>query len=137
MERLTEKITDKNTKEVLAYRAKCHKDLEAIQKLGKLEDLEEQEKLLKLSCTVGSIVYALWSIPTEQRYVIYPAEVKEICFGKYANRRTIQYRLEPISYRGIILKFYQDDFGKKLFLEESEAEAALQEMNEMEGKENV
>lgn len=33
MDRLTERITNKDTKEVLAYRVKCHKDLEAVQKL--------------------------------------------------------------------------------------------------------
>lgn len=46
MDRLTEKITDKNTKEVLSYRIKCQKSFEAIQKLGKLEDLEEDGILI-------------------------------------------------------------------------------------------
>lgn len=104
-----------------------------VEKLKEYEDLEEQGKLLKLPCAVGDIVYALWSVPTEQKYVIYPAEVKEICIGIYNNRRTIKYRLEPISFRGRILNFYSDDFGKKIFLEESEAENALKQMNEMEG----
>lgn len=107
----------------------------AYERIKGYEELEEQGLLFKLPCNVGDIVYALWSIQTEQRYVVYPAEVKEIRFGIYGNRRTVKYRLEPISYRGRILDFYSDDFGNKLFLEESEAESALQKMNEMEGKE--
>ena len=59
MERLTEKITDKRTGEVLAYIVKCQKDVEAVQKLGRLEDLEEQGKLLKLPCAVGDTVYRI------------------------------------------------------------------------------
>lgn len=106
----------------------------AVDKLAEYEDLEEQGKLLKLHCKAGDIVYALLGVPAPSKYVIYPAEVKEICFGVYGNRRTIKYRLEPMRYRGRILDFYSDDYEKKFFLEESEAESALQKMNEMEGK---
>lgn len=127
------------TDDILGLIAVFYRNLWAMANLrGRLkeyEDLEEQGKLLKLPCAVGDIVCALWSVPTEQKYVIYPAEVKEICIGIYNNRRTIKYRLEPISFRGRILNFYSDDFGKKIFLEESEAENALKQMNEMEGKE--
>lgn len=59
MERLTEKITDKRTGEVLAYRVKCQKDVEAVQKLGRLEDFEEQGKLLKPPCVVEDTVYRI------------------------------------------------------------------------------
>lgn len=54
MERLTEKITNKDTKEILAYRLKCGADvLKSSKKLGELEDLEEQGLLVKLPCKVG------------------------------------------------------------------------------------
>lgn len=59
MDRLTERITNRHTGEVLAYRVKCHKDIESVRKLGRLEDLEEQGKLLELPCAVGDTVYVL------------------------------------------------------------------------------
>lgn len=87
---------------------------------------------LKLPCAVGDIVYALWRVTSPDKHVIYPAEVKEICLGRYFSRKTKKYKLEPISYRGRILNFYDDDFEKLFFLTKEEAEAALQKMNETE-----
>lgn len=48
MDRLTERIANRHTGEVLAYRVKVRRDVDAVQKLGQLEDLEERGKLLKL-----------------------------------------------------------------------------------------
>lgn len=119
-----ERLTNSGTKE-----AKSNVTIkEIMDKLAHYEDLEEQGKLTKMPCTVGDIVYALWEIPTPDRCVFYTAEVKEIQFGKYGNRKNIKYRLEPISYRGRILDFYSDDFDKRFFLTQEKAEATLKEM---------
>lgn len=58
MERLTEKITNSKTENVLAYRLKREVDrIKAMQKLGEYEDAEEQGLLLRLPCKVGDAVY--------------------------------------------------------------------------------
>ena len=122
-----------------------------LRKLAEYEDLEEQGLLLRLPapldgvelfsldgkktwfgfpCNVGDIVYALWSVPSETKYIIYPAEVKEICIGIYNLRKTIKYKIEPISFRGRIHKYYTDDFGKLVFLTQEEAEASLEKIKE-------
>lgn len=99
-------------------------------RLCKYEDAEENGLLLRPKCRLGNIVYALWSIPTEARYVIYPAEVKEISLSSTNARKMIMYKLEPISFRGRYNKYYDDDFGKLVFLTEAEAEQALRQMGE-------
>lgn len=73
-ERLTERITDKNKKEILAYRVKCNKDLEVIQKLGKLEDMEEDGDILIPPCGIWQTVYVLTEcekIPTQLDGTLY------------------------------------------------------------------
>lgn len=58
MSRLTDKIINRESGEILAYRLK--KDVSTInayRKLGELEDLEEQGLLLKLKHKIGDIVY--------------------------------------------------------------------------------
>lgn len=78
-------------------------------------------------CKVGDWVYALWSVPTNYKYVIYCAEVKEIRIAKRNCRLTTTYFLEPIEYRGRRKEYKDDDFGNLVFLTREEAEQALKE----------
>lgn len=103
---------------------------QCLSKLQQYEDAEENGMLIRPKCRLGNIVYALWSIPTEARYVIYPAEVKEISLSSTNARKMIMYKLEPIFFRGRYNKYYDDDFGKLVFLTEAEAEQALRQMGE-------
>ena len=109
MERLTERITDKRTREVLAYRAKCHKDVEAVQKLGRLEDSEEQGKLLKMPCAVGECVYFI-----KMGYT----------FGEIGDKSEVWHRIDKTAFSIDMI----NDFGKTVFLTREEAEAALKEL---------
>lgn len=59
MERLTEKITNKENGQVLAYRVPGWKTIQVANKLGELEDLEEKGLLLKLPCKPGDTVYQI------------------------------------------------------------------------------
>lgn len=65
MERYTQKITNMETGEVLAYRmkrrhcARLDDDMGALQKMGKFEDLQESERLLELPCAIGDTVYVI------------------------------------------------------------------------------
>lgn len=120
MERLTEKITNKHTGEVLAYRAKCHRDLKAVQKLGWLEDLEEQGRLLEIPIIPETPIYSI-----------------EYCCGKNKDNKS------GICYKGFckdcenrshyILEETAEscckicEIGKTVFFIEEEAEAALKE----------
>ena len=99
----------------------------AVQKLAYYEDLEEVGRLVVLPCKVGDWVYALWSVPTAYKYVIYCAEVKEICHSVRNCRMTTTYLLEPIEYRGRRKEYRDDDFGKTVFLTREDAERALEE----------
>ena len=102
-------------------------------RLAEYEELEEQGLLLRPKCRLGDVVYALWSIPTESKYVVYLAEVKEINLSSTNARKMIMYKLEPISFRGRYNKYYDDDFGKLVFMSLEEAEQALKERKERKG----
>jgi len=101
---------------------------EIINKLAEYENAEEQGLLLRPKCRLGDIIYALWSVPTKSKYVVYPAEVKEINLSSTNARKMLMYKLEPIAFRGRYNKYYDDDFGKLVFMTEEEAEQALEAM---------
>lgn len=82
--------------------------------------------VIVLPCKVGDVVYALWETPTETKYVVYCAEVKEIHFCKKNNRLSTIYKLESIEYRGRIREYFDCDFDKLVFLFREEAEKALE-----------
>lgn len=76
---------------------------------------------------VGNMVYALWDIPTAEKYIIYCAKVIEINLSKRNCRVTATFKLEPIEFRGRIKEYREDDFGKTVFLTREAAEKALAE----------
>lgn len=82
-----------------------------------------------LPCKVGDLVYAMWSVPTNCKYIIYCAEVKEIRIAMRNFRVTTTYILEPIDYRGRREEYRDDDFGKLVFLTREKAEEALAKMD--------
>lgn len=78
-----------------------------------------------LPCKIGDVVYALWSVPTEAKHIIYCAEVKKISQYKKNCRLTTFFEIEPIEFRGRIKEYQIDDFGKTVFLNREDAERAL------------
>ena len=76
-------------------------------------------------CMVGDTVYALWSVPTETKYIVYCAEVKKISQYKKNCQLTTFFELEPIEFRGRRKEYQIDDFGKTVFLTRESAEQAL------------
>lgn len=98
------------------------------QKIDEWLEADQSGRLEVLPCKIGDWIYALWDVPTEYKYVIYCAEVKEIRHSVRNCRATTTYRLEPIEYRGRIKEYRDDDFGKTVFLSSEEAEAALQKV---------
>lgn len=87
-----------------------------IEKLGKYEDLEEQDRLIKLPCKIGTKVYDItWWDDIEEKVIVK---------GKAYYRTVRKHKVTkiPFTYSDI------DDFGKTIFLTKSEAEQKLNEM---------
>lgn len=124
MDRMTERITNKDTGDVLAYRAKTRKSVEAIQKLGRLEDLEEQGRLPILPCKIGDIVWNSQKIFDEFPYLPYPIKVSG--FSVFENGIYLEGLYGADNRECSILI---SEIGKNVFLSENEA---LQKMNETE-----
>ena len=86
------------------------------EKLGKYEDLEEQGRLVKLPCKIGTEVYDItWWDNVQEKVVVK---------GKAYYRTVHKHKVtkSPFTYSDI------DDFGKTVFLTKSEAEQKLKEM---------
>ena len=87
-----------------------------VKKLADYEDLEEQGKLVKLPCKIGTEVYdiAWWD----------NAQEKVVVGGKTYYRTVHKHKVTklPFTYSDI------DNFGKTVFLTKSEAEAKLKEL---------
>lgn len=97
-----------------------------LQKLADYEDLEEQGRLIKLSCNVGDKVFA-----ESDCFGILEYEVDEIIIEKSITYRCSAYS-EPIGdYSSECLDEIEPDildFGKTVFLTRGEAEAKLKEL---------
>ena len=110
-ERLTEKITNKETGEVLLYRLKGQwgeigdNRMRATKKLGELENAEEEGRLVVLPCKVGDIVYKIM------------CQRDNFDDRPYRIITSVNFRLDMA-----------DDIGKTVFLTREEAEKALKEM---------
>ena len=86
------------------------------EKLGKYEDLEEQGRLVKLPCKIGTEVYDItWWDNVQEKVVVK---------GKAYYRTVHKHKITklPFTYSDI------DDFGKTVFLTKSEAEAKLKKL---------
>lgn len=130
MERLTEKIMNKHTGEVLAYKAKYLRDGETVQKLGQLEDLEEQGRLPKVPCAVGDTVYCLYTNENKESEI---TEMKVGCiepFGGIRNRKGVCEIWNVYAEADYTKEYFKfSDFGKTVFPNREEAKTALKEFS--------
>ncbi len=116
MERLTHKA-----KYEAGYRAnKNVHDWECIDKLGQLEDLEEQGKLLKPPCAVGDTVY----VKTKYDGIV-EAEVRDYTYFISCGFCIV---VTSKSFGKTNIPF--SEFGKTVFLTQEATEAASKEMSE-------
>ena len=83
----------------------------AIDKLAEYEDLEEQNRLIKLPCAVGDTIYAIYS-DEDSSFIEEPKVVEVSTHRVWIDSAYFDY----------------DDFGKTVFLTREEAEAALKEL---------
>ena len=95
---------------------KCMYISDALEKLANYEDLEEQGRLVKLPCKIGTEVYDItWWDNVQEKVVVK---------GKAYYRTVYKHKVTklPFTYSDI------DNFGKTVFLTKSEAEQKLKEM---------
>lgn len=100
---------------------------EFLKELREYRELAEQGKLLRLPCAVGDTVYTNtsmqgWFFRKEKRP--YKAKVVFIGINGVDNYMNVDFE------NGHMLQFKFSDIGKIVFLTKSEAESALQKMNE-------
>lgn len=136
-ERLTEKIVNKETGEILAYRLKgtyaeyLNNRLKALQKLGELETAEEDGRLVVLPCKPGITLYIL-----RKKYTKCSKHNEEFdessCCGceDECDSRLFYYIVPcPDVTAEQILEFERlGALNKKVFFSKEEAEKALKEM---------
>ena len=99
---------------------RCYK---LVSQLKEYKDLEEQNRLLKLPCAVGDEFYCIWR--NKGQNPIQKMQVKKI---EIHERKGIVIQMEFVGNRGYLFRFYEDDFGKTVFLTREDAEATLKEM---------
>lgn len=125
MERLTESNPSWIDDEL--WERACEPDCEEIdavyRRLKEYEDLEEQDRLVKLPCKVGDVVYFAHHdrvISSEVLSEKYHAEAEN--HGVFIRERL------TIDVEGVSAEIDFGDIGKTVFLTESEAEARLKEL---------
>lgn len=128
-ERLTEKITNKETGEILAYRLKgtyaeyLNNRLKALQKLGEFETAEEEGRLAIFpKCNIGDTVY----LPIDFQDKIYTGEIEGFEYSKMRNAWVVKIRTDD----GKTCYEAFEDFGKTFFIDVEDAEKALKEMRQ-------
>lgn len=95
----------------------------ALEKLADYEALEEQGLLVRLPCKVGTEVFCYF--PGDSHYTKCQIKKIEICQSIFGN---ICYFAESVAQRGRCCRYYDNEFGKFLFLTREEAEKKLEEL---------
>ena len=115
---------DDDIKTIYRKRAKEHEQLaEWLEELKSYKDAEEQGLLVRLPCKVGTEVFVI--PPREGHYIkcqIKKIEISSTVFGK------IHYFVEPVAQRGCSFRYFDNEFGKTVFLTREEAEKKLEEL---------
>ena len=128
MDRLTESNPSWIDDEL--WESACEPDCEEIdavyRKLKEYEDMEKQDRLLKLPCKVGNIVYCI------ENKEIYTCTVGKISISKN-NGVWVEINFPKEMPDIVAIEYNLDDIGKTVFLAREEAEAA---MNKLKGKDN-
>lgn len=97
---------------------------EEANKWQEYKDAEEQGLLVKLPCKVGTEVFCFF--PGDSHYTKCQIKKIEICPSIFGN---ICYFAEPVGKRGCCCRYFDNEFGKFLFLTLEEAEKKkLEEM---------
>lgn len=110
---------------------KCAEEHEQLAKwleeLKSYKNLEEQGLLVRLPCKVGTEVFCYF--PGDSHYTKCQIKKIEICQSIFGN---ICYFAESVAQRGRCCRYYDNEFGKFLFLTREEAEKKLEDKKKWE-----
>ena len=107
---------------------------QAIQKLAQYEYLEEQGLILRLPCKVGDTVWVITSPFNVFEGIEYNENLRDECYESFISsvtfyKNSVQYRINAkVTNHFISAYYYEQDFGKTIFLTRAEAEQKLKEM---------
>lgn len=125
MGRITDAVKSSFSGKVFKYKVRKNQKSSAINKLGYLEDMEEQGKMLLLPCNIGDMVwYNDFGRPRSYKVIGFS-------FGdtyeKYGNSKEVRvyYRNGNGSIKG---DFLASEIGENVFLTKDEAEKSFNEM---------
>lgn len=105
--------------------AEEHEQLaEWLEELKSYKDAEEQGLFVRLSCKVGTEGFCFF--PGDSHYTKCQIKKIEICSSIFGN---ICYFAEPVGQRGCCCRYFDNEFGKFLFLTREEAEKKLEELH--------
>lgn len=96
-----------------------------IEKLGKYEDLEEQDRLIKLPCKVGDKIYSIYRCFDDG---VQELIVKGIHMHSYTPTKTILYIEFESDDQRCCGELRAEELGRTLFLSKGEAEEKLKEL---------
>jgi hypothetical protein len=114
----------------------CEWLADCLTKFKEYQQLEEQGRLIKLPCKVGDTVHVVTSPFNVFDDIEYDENMKDEVYESYVSSITFyecgeQYRIYAKATNHFIGAYFREcDFGKTVFLTESEAEAKLKEMEE-------
>ena len=97
---------------------------EDIQELYEYRNLKKQGRVMEFPCAVGDEFFVLWRGRRQNQ--IRKMEVKRITI---CERKRKEYLMEFVGNRGCLFRFFDNDFGKIVFLTKEEAEQAIKEKN--------
>ena len=131
MDRWTERFTSDGEKAIAIHDGSDFPDVcfegerkyDVMNALADYEDLEEQGLLVRLPCKVGTEVFCYF--PGDSHYTKCQIKKIEICQSIFGN---ICYFAESVAQRGRCCRYYDNEFGKFLFLTREEAEKKLEEL---------
>lgn len=128
MNRLTKRFEHENADGIKYLPNNQEMVFETLNKLGELEDLEEQGLLLRLPCKIGETVYQIMVAGiNESKKIIY--RVYEAKVFKYSlDSITLCFWTETKDKFKYKYEIAISEFGKTVFLTKEEAEKALAEM---------
>ena len=137
-EEMLENLQYDITKEPIGLIALFYRNLWAMadlrEKLKEYEDLEEQGLLLRLPCKVGDTVWVITSPFNVFEGIEYNENLRDECYESFISsvtfyKNSVQYRINAkVTNHFISAYYYEQDFGKTIFLTRAEAEQKLKEM---------
>lgn len=127
MERLTHRIDNVPDGESGVW-VKNRDYVSAAEKLAEYEDLEEQDRLIKLPCKVGDKVYRI----RKKESVIEMRVLQIYCRKNCDGKTRIWFDTIHIDNNEFENSYFVEDIGKTVFLTKSEAEEKLKELHKLE-----